>query len=65
MIEPLSVFTYRIRWTMSDYEYGRPYFHVPVDQLREFPGYVYHCHILAHEDNEMMRSIMLQIPDDY
>lgn len=50
---------------MSDYKKGGAYFHVPVDQLREFPGFVYHCHILGHEDNEMMRSIMLQVPDDY
>ncbi len=26
------------------------------------PGYVWHCHILEHEDNEMMRPYMLQAP---
>lgn len=31
----------------------------------EFPGFVYHCHILPHEDNEMMRPVMLQASDTY
>jgi hypothetical protein len=31
----------------------------------EFPGFVYHCHILKHEDNEMMRPFMLQPSDVY
>lgn len=48
MVDKFTVFRYRIRWTMSDYKKGGPYFHVPVDQLREFPGFVYHCHILPH-----------------
>jgi hypothetical protein len=66
LVHPLMVFRYRIRWTRSDYKAGdKDYFHVPVDQLREFPGFVYHCHILVHEDNEMMRPIMLQTPKDY
>ncbi len=60
---------YRIRWAKSDYnetegKWGR-YFNIPADQLIEYPGYVYHCHILPHEDNEMMRPIMLQLPSDY
>lgn len=24
------------------------------------PGYVWHCHILDHEDNEMMRPYLVQ-----
>jgi hypothetical protein len=31
----------------------------------EFPGFVYHCHILPHEDNEMMRPYMLRPSDVY
>jgi hypothetical protein len=31
----------------------------------EFPGFVYHCHILPHEDNEMMRPYMLLPSDKY
>jgi hypothetical protein len=42
-----------------------PYFKIPEDQLMEFPGFVYHCHILPHEDNEMMRPYMLQPSDIY
>jgi FtsP/CotA-like multicopper oxidase with cupredoxin domain len=65
-VETLKVFHYRIRWAKSDYNQTRDksnYFNVPSDQLREYPGFVYHCHILFHEDNEMMRPIMLQLPD--
>jgi hypothetical protein len=65
-VETFKVLQYRIRWTKSNYtaadKAAGTYFHVPNDQLREFPGYVYHCHILDHEDNEMMRPIMLQLP---
>jgi hypothetical protein len=25
---------------------------------------VYHCHILFHKDNEMMRPIMIQLPQN-
>ncbi|EFJ29867.1 hypothetical protein SELMODRAFT_90700 [Selaginella moellendorffii] len=35
---------------------GRPY---PFDASAE-PGYAYHCHILDHEDNEMMRPLKLR-----
>lgn len=42
-----------------------PYFKIPEDQLMEFPGFIYHCHILPHEDNEMMRSYLLQPSDTY
>jgi FtsP/CotA-like multicopper oxidase with cupredoxin domain len=51
LIEKQKVFVYRIRWTKSAYDEKKeedPFFHVPIDQLREYPGFVYHCHILAH-----------------
>lgn len=69
-VESYKMLHYRIRWTKSDYNetIDKPrqtYFNVPADQLIEYPGYVYHCHILPHEDNEMMRPIMLQLPNDY
>jgi FtsP/CotA-like multicopper oxidase with cupredoxin domain len=38
----------RIRFAAQD---GSPY---PFDPTKE-PGYLWHCHILDHEDNEMMR----------
>ena len=59
----------RIRWAKSHmsnrefraaHEKGDPFFTVPEAELLEYPGYVYHCHILIHEDNEMMRPIMMQ-----
>lgn len=63
LVEGGKVFVYRIRWAKSSYAGANDTpFHVPVDQLREYPGFVYHCHILNHEDNEMMRPIMLQLP---
>jgi FtsP/CotA-like multicopper oxidase with cupredoxin domain len=65
-LDPFKVQQFRIRWAKSDFtEADRAvgkYFNVPNDQLREYPGFVYHCHILHHEDNEMMRPIMLQLP---
>jgi FtsP/CotA-like multicopper oxidase with cupredoxin domain len=68
LISPYSVSVLRIRWTMTEYDekvQAYPYFKIPEDQLMEFPGFVYHCHILPHEDNEMMRPYMLQPSDAY
>jgi spore coat protein A len=31
----------------------------PFDPTRQGPGYVWHCHILDHEDNEMMRPYLV------
>ncbi len=69
-VDAFKMLHYRMRWTKSNYteKEDKPrgtYFHVPADQLREYPGFVYHCHILDHEDNEMMRPIMMQLPSDY
>ena len=50
----------RVRWASADFNGSYPFFRVPEDQLIEFPGYVYHCHFLQHEDNELMRPIMMQ-----
>jgi FtsP/CotA-like multicopper oxidase with cupredoxin domain len=68
-IDAFKVLQCRTRWAKPEYneevdKENGSYFHVPADQMREYPGYVYHCHILPHEDNEMMRPIMLQMPDD-
>lgn len=52
----------RIRWKRTDYDeelHGTKYFHVPEKHLIEFPGFVYHCHYLPHEDNEMMRPFIM------
>jgi spore coat protein A len=47
-MNPGEVTTIRIRFKAQD---GSPY---PFDPTLG-PGYVWHCHILDHEDNEMMR----------
>jgi hypothetical protein len=66
----MTALVLRIRWTRTDYNESShkasgSYFHIPVDQLIEYPGYVSHCHISAHEDNEMMRPFMLQPPEGW
>jgi spore coat protein A len=48
VIFPGEVTIIRVRFTAQD---GRPY---PFDST-DGPGYVWHCHIPDHEDNEMMR----------
>ena len=47
-MNPGEVTTIRVRFASQD---GSPY---PFDATKG-PGYVWHCHILDHEDNEMMR----------
>lgn len=67
LIDPFNLFVIRVRWAAHTYSdptmQTYPYFSVPESHLTEYPGYVYHCHILPHEDNEMMRPIMLQHSD--
>jgi FtsP/CotA-like multicopper oxidase with cupredoxin domain len=50
---PGYVTVIRIRFTSQD---GTPF---PFDPTTG-PGYVWHCHILEHEDNEMMRPLEIQ-----
>lgn len=47
-MNPGEVTTIRVRFTSQD---GTPF---PFDATAG-PGYVWHCHIIDHEDNEMMR----------
>jgi FtsP/CotA-like multicopper oxidase with cupredoxin domain len=68
LINTYTVAVIRIRWASTGYDESKqryPFFKVPEDQLIEFPGYVYHCHILPHEDNEMMRPIMMRPSEEY
>ena len=63
LIKPHRAVTVRIRWAKTDYDPkidGSHYFHGNETELLEFPGYVYHCHFLPHEDNEMMRPFMMK-----
>jgi hypothetical protein len=60
----------RVRWASTEYKTSLmpdpyPYFRTPEDELIEFPGYVYHCHFLNHEDNELMRSFMMEPSDRF
>jgi FtsP/CotA-like multicopper oxidase with cupredoxin domain len=48
LVLPSTVTVIRARWASQD---GSPF---PFDAT-EGPAYVWHCHILEHEDNEMMR----------
>jgi len=52
---PGEVTIIRVRFTAQD---GSPY---PFDPTAG-PGYVWHCHILDHEDNEMMRPYDVVAP---
>lgn len=52
-IEPSYVTTVVVKFNLVDND--DPY---PFDATAE-PGYVYHCHILDHEDNEMIRPLKL------
>ncbi|KAL5228151.1 hypothetical protein ABZP36_016416 [Zizania latifolia] len=52
-IAPGSMTTIVVKFLMV--ETGKPY---PFDATGE-PGYVYHCHILDHEDNAMIRPLKL------
>ncbi len=47
-----EVVTIRLRWTEQN---GNPF---PFDATAG-PGYVWHCHLLEHEDNEMMRPYIV------
>jgi FtsP/CotA-like multicopper oxidase with cupredoxin domain len=43
------------RWAPQDVAYSRPGQNLFSFDPTRGPGYVWHCHILDHEDNEMMR----------
>ena len=51
LVPAYTVSILRVRWASTGYDAKKrlfPYFNVPEDQLLEFPGYIYHCHILPH-----------------
>ena len=67
MVQSGKLAVFRIRWTATDYPFDgkkdSPYFRIPEDQLIEYPGYVYHCHFLNHEDLGLMRPFQM-LPSD-
>ncbi len=61
---PGYVTVIRIRWAPQDAPVSGPCAPVPGVNLYKFdattgPGYVWHCHIIDHEDNEMMRPYIV------
>ena len=61
-VMPGQVTRFVVRWTPTDLSI------TAADSQRAFPfdpnggrGYVWHCHILEHEDNEMMRPDQIQL----
>jgi spore coat protein A len=56
-VNPTEIVTIRLRWTEQN---GNPF---PFDATAG-PGYVWHCHLLEHEDNEMMRPYTVVSPSE-
>ncbi|MDP9002578.1 MAG: multicopper oxidase domain-containing protein [Myxococcota bacterium] len=60
---PCAVTRLAVRWAPQDVAAGRTHpgqNNFPFDPTTGGPGYVWHCHILDHEDNEMMRPMLLE-----
>lgn len=63
-VNPGEVTTFRIRFAPQDTPTTGPNKAIPGRNLYPFdptlgPGYVWHCHIIDHEDNEMMRPYLV------
>lgn len=59
---PGQVTTVRVRFAPQDVIESKPGENLfPFDPAEE-PGYVWHCHIIDHEDNEMMRPYEVRNP---
>jgi spore coat protein A len=61
-VKPFEVTRIAVRWAPQDVAVnavhaGQNMF--PFDPTTGGPGYVWHCHILDHEDNEMMRPYLV------
>ncbi len=59
---PCAVTRIAVRWAPQDAAIGSTHAGTnsfPFDPTTGGPGYVWHCHILDHEDNEMMRPILI------
>lgn len=62
-MNPGEVTTIVARWAPTDVPVGgvQPGQNLFAFDLSLFPGYVWHCHILDHEDNEMMRPYTVRL----
>ncbi len=61
---PGQVTTIRVRFAPQDVEVSTPGVNLFPFNPADRPGYVWHCHIIDHEDNEMMRPYKVLNPDD-
>jgi FtsP/CotA-like multicopper oxidase with cupredoxin domain len=52
-IDPGFMTTILVRFSLLDSHHSYPF------NVSAVPGYVYHCHMLDHEDNEMMRPLQI------
>jgi len=57
MVPPGMVTRFIVRYAPFDTPVGAPDAHFDFDPDSEISPYVWHCHIIDHEDNEMMRPI--------
>ncbi|HWP96050.1 MAG TPA: multicopper oxidase [Syntrophomonadaceae bacterium] len=62
---PGQVTTIRVRWAPQDVVISTPGVNRYPFNPAARPGYVWHCHILEHEDNEMMRPYKVRVPHDH
>lgn len=60
---PGQVTTIRVRFAPQDVAFSEPGVNLFPFNPADKPGYVWHCHILDHEDNEMMRPYRVLNPD--
>jgi len=61
---PGQVTRIMVRWAPTDKDLDDPDLHYPFDPQALGYGYVWHCHIIDHEDNEMMRPDQVQREPD-
>ena len=64
LVPPGMVTRFIVRWAPTDLPVSAPAAarHYPFDPSGEsMHGYVWHCHIIDHEDNEMMRPDLVQL----
>jgi hypothetical protein len=60
-VNPGEVATYMVRYAPTSLPVWWPKFFARYDfDPSEGPGYVWHCHIVEHEDNDMMRPLNVQ-----
>jgi len=59
---PGQVTRIRVRFAPQDIRHSKPGINRYPFNPAAKPGYVWHCHILEHEDNEMMRPYKVRVP---